>query len=385
MHMDTVLNNVNPAGLRMHSDLHGPWADSLLLGGASIIAFVLIVAINPGGTQIAALAAFMMLLANFVNHPHFANSYQIFYGSWRDVRAGTFPAMLRMRWYLAGVFLPAALLMWLAFSAWQWIQGETWLMAVSLNLMGALVGWHYVKQGFGMAMMNAALKKRYWTPEARRSMLWNAYACWFAAWVLINTSHAGSAFWGFFGLKPSLPGYVVILACASAVITTAWSSLLVARNVIYWSSQGYRSKDLPLSGVLAYFVTLYLWTVFSWVNPAYALVIPFFHSLQYLTVVWRYKKNEAGCQQNLDSQSASSLKRFWMTGFLLGALGFWILPAGIDYVSTGHLPYISSEPALALAVFWIFINVHHYLIDNVLWRQGNPKVNQYLFLAPQKH
>jgi hypothetical protein len=38
--------------------------------------------------------------------------------------------------------------------------------------------------------------------------------------------------------------------------------------------------------------------------------------------------------------------------------------------------------ALSIACAWIFINVHHYFIDNVLWRQGNPKVKQFLFDPP---
>jgi hypothetical protein len=381
MHTTSLDNAANPASVPAPKHLHGPWADALLLGGASIMAFVLLRAISPNGAQVAALAVLAMVLANFVNHPHFAHSYQMFYGSWREIRSDAFPSHLRVRWYLAGIYLPAALVLWLAFSAWRWTQGESWLMASSLNLMGALVGWHYVKQGFGMAMMDAALKKNYWTPEARKAMLWNAYACWLAAWALINTSHAGSAFWGFFGLKLDIPGYAVALACVPAMATTVWASLAIVNSL---ARLPYRWGDLPLSGVLAYYVTLYLWTIFSWVDAAYMLLIPFFHSLQYLTVVWRYKKNELGCLREAANKTISDLVRFWANGVLLGALGFWLLPAGIDYVASGHLPFISSGPALALAVFWIFINVHHYLIDNVLWRQGNPKVNQYLFLAAKK-
>jgi hypothetical protein len=30
-------------------------------------------------------------------------------------------------------------------------------------------------------------------------------------------------------------------------------------------------------------------------------------------------------------------------------------------------------------LFYIFINVHHYFLDNVMWRRGNPDVQKHLF------
>jgi len=30
-------------------------------------------------------------------------------------------------------------------------------------------------------------------------------------------------------------------------------------------------------------------------------------------------------------------------------------------------------------VFWTFINVHHYVIDNVIWRADNPETRAHLF------
>ena len=39
-------------------------------------------------------------------------------------------------------------------------------------------------------------------------------------------------------------------------------------------------------------------------------------------------------------------------------------------------------PSLFLFMFYIFINIHHYFLDNVMWRRGNPDVQQYIFSAP---
>jgi hypothetical protein len=33
-------------------------------------------------------------------------------------------------------------------------------------------------------------------------------------------------------------------------------------------------------------------------------------------------------------------------------------------------------------MFYIFINIHHYFLDNVMWRRGNPDVQQHIFAPP---
>ncbi len=30
-------------------------------------------------------------------------------------------------------------------------------------------------------------------------------------------------------------------------------------------------------------------------------------------------------------------------------------------------------------IFWTFLNVHHYFLDNVIWRRGNPDIQKHLF------
>lgn len=362
--------------------LHGPLADALLLGGTSVVAFLLIRLWNPDEAGFALLAAVMMALANVVNHPHFAHSYQLFYGSWQQARgAAGLPVALRWRWWLSGVAVPLVLALLLGFAAWRWSHGDGFWMAASLSVMGALVGWHYVKQGYGMAMVDAALKRRYWSPVGRRALLWNAYACWGTAWLFANTSAVGSLFWGFFGISFEVPMELVAMAALLTLGTTVWCTVSVTRNLKshLQAESSLRWQQLPLSGLLAYGVTLYLWTLFAWADPAYALVIPFFHSLQYMTVVWRYKRNEAADDGSKPGDPFHGLLRFTGIGLAIGALGFWLLPGIVDYAMSGAIPFKTEGPMIAIACAWIFINVHHYFIDNVLWRQGNPNVARFLF------
>lgn len=76
---------------------------------------------------------------------------------------------------------------------------------------------------------------------------------------------------------------------------------------------------------------------------------------------------------------ARGLIAFALTGIMLGALGFWLIPELLNSL----VPYDQTVfgAKLFLFIFWIFINVHHYFIDNVIWRRDNQEANQYLFAA----
>lgn len=353
--------------------LFGSYADAILLGGGSVIAFLIIEGLQLSNAQMVVLGWTMLILANFVNHPHFAHSYQIFYGLRNAVLVEkSFSMEFRRRWVWAGFVAPALISASILVSSIFWIRGDGFGLSLCINIMAALVGWHYVKQGFGMVMLDASLKRSYWSARTRLALLCNAYACWITAWMLINSHGVGSGFWGVFSLPVAVPGILILMGCTVVSATSAWMGLQVVRDISSQRASGLRWSELPLNGLLAYAVTLYLWTLLSWVNSAFLLVIPFFHSLQYLTVVYRYALNK---KKLFGELGYGYLVRFLAIGFFLGGVGFWVVPGVIDYISTGNVPLTSQGVFVGVASIWMFINVHHYVIDNVLWRKENVTVN----------
>jgi hypothetical protein len=126
--------------------------------------------------------------------------------------------------------------------------------------------------------------------------------------------------------------------------------------------------------------------VFVRINPLVLAIVPTFHSLQYLAVVWRYQLNagERGAGAAAPAAVSRIVPAQWAgfaffigVGVVLGFLGFQGIPRSIDAL----LPYNHRVfgPSLFLFAFYIFINIHHYCLDNVMWRRGNPDVQQYLF------
>jgi hypothetical protein len=174
-------------------------------------------------------------------------------------------------------------------------------------------------------------------------------------------------------------GAGLLLAMAIGVGTPAATLWMLGRK--WWASD----RRLPVNGVVAYLVTLYAWLLLN-VDPLFLLVIPACHSLQYLLVVWRYQLNadrarardaQASGGRRLTANVAARFASFLLTGLVVGYVGFWGLPRLLG--STLPVDESLFGPTLFVFVCWIFINTHHYFLDNVMWRRGNPDTGRYLF------
>jgi hypothetical protein len=249
--------------------------------------------------------------------------------------------------------------------------------------MAFVVGWHYVKQGYGMLMVDAALKRRFFSAGEKKVLLANSYAVWLFSWLAINVAVSEKSLWGLSYYSFDVPMPLLVASGAVVALTssvTLWAMVKRLRG----------GARLPLNGVIAYLSSLYMWLLLVRLDPLWFLVVPVLHSLQYLVVVWRFEANYQKGQARGASRPASriatrlfgasdrlNLAFFVLLGWILGFLGFWGLPMLLDAV----VPYDRAVfgEAMFLFIFWIFINVHHYLLDNVMWRRENPDAQKYLF------
>lgn len=356
--------------------LYGPLTDFMLLGGGSIFVLIPLGLLWPSQWT-PKLAIWMLVLANLINHPHFAHSYQLFYRNFRARAFGReFPQALRVRYLIAGVFAPLILV---AFFTVCLMRRDVLALGYMANLMGFLVGWHYVKQGYGMLMLTAALKRSFFNEREKNLLRWNGYLVWITSWVLANQMLHDRELWGISYATFSFPP-AVLIGLQVAVVVAA----LFLVGVFLRKRAGQPGWQPPINGFAAYAVSLYLWLLFR--HPAVLFVVPAFHSLQYLAVVWRYQHNFELAEQKETSSRAFSAKGvrfhfalFVLYGFILGYLGFWLFPE----ILQGVFPEYSGVfgGALFLFLFWVFINIHHYFMDNVMWRKDNPDTRRYLFGA----
>ena len=366
------------AGRARGRHLYSGWLDFLLLGGGSWIVLGALVAFYPRDAEArAALAATMLFVAHFVNNPHFAHSYQVFYGGFVRKAFGA-PSVLRGRYRFAGVMVPAVLA---AFFATAFLQGDATLLGFAANVMFFTVGWHYAKQGFGILMLDAACKEVAFGGRERRNLLWNTHLTWITYWLMTNDALARKHYWGLSYYTFDVPDPLLWAVAA----LTACSAGVVARDVLrHWRTGG----RVPVNGWIAYVTSVHVWLMLALVDPIVHLVAPAFHSLQYMAVVWRRQLNvEAdrapACDERYRAPRGpwrsvpARLARFAVFGGLLGAAGFWWAPEFLN----AHAPYDTALFGTAVFLFigWTFINIHHYFIDAVIWRRENADTRRYLF------
>ena len=359
--------------------LFGPVADFLMLGGSAflILPVLSLVPLKYEG----ALAATMILVAYVVNYPHFAHSYQLFYRNFgRKVSGDGYDRSLQIRYIFAGIVVPLVMAGFFGYAA---AAADTRLLGYAANAMFFFVGWHYVKQGYGMLMVDAVLKRKFFDDRDKKVLLFNSYAVWIYAWLQTNTAVTQGKYYGLDYYTFAAPSWITNIALLAAIASTAVTALMLVNR---WRKNG---GKLPYNGVVAYVASLYLWILIVRINPLWLLVVPALHSLQYLAVVWRYQTNferdgpDAASEPPLKMLSfLGPLYRFRVLGFMvagaaLGYLGFWLIPLTL----TNLVPY--DKQVLGSSLFFfivlIFINVHHYFLDNVMWRRGNPEVSKYLF------
>lgn len=360
--------------------LFGPVVDFLCLGGSSllILPLLMLVPVEPYKAQLATL---MLILAHAINHPHFAHSYQLFY---RGFRAKAFTTELgpemQARYIISGLVVPVSLA---AFFAYCIFAGQVRLLGQGANIMALFVGWHYVKQGYGMLMLDAVLKRKFFGNGEKKLLLINSYAVWIAAWLSANKYVRTNQLFGLDYYTFDLPDALVLAAQAAALLTTlaaAWAFFT------HWRKTG----GVLVNGIVAYGVSLYVWLLFVHVHPLWALVVPALHSIQYLIVVWRFELNyekdhvkkpefrgNSLVRELFGENLAAHLALFGAGGLAIGFLGFW----GVPMLLNAFMPYDKElfGGALFLFVAWIFINVHHYFLDNVMWRRENPDTKRFLF------
>ena len=366
--------------------LFNRWVDFLGLGGGSLIVLVAFAAFYPEDEEsILALSAVMLIIAHFVNHPHFAHSYQLFYNGFMGKAFGP-DAPLGRQYRFAGIMVPALMTVFFAITL---ALGNAPMLGLAANVMFFTVGWHYGKQGFGILMLDAGRKGTVFSAKERRHLLWNTHLTWLTAWLVANRELATRDFWGLTYYMFETPDPILYAMWS----VNAVSAAVVVRDL---AARWLAERRLPVNGLVAYVSSVYIWMIVGRLDPAVILVVPMFHSLQYLVVVWRYQLNfessghRRRAVEGTDPRDAwkwtarlrtvpARFARFVLVGGLLGFAGFWFAPLFVDALSAYDQAIFGTT--LFLFIGWTFINIHHYFIDAVMWRRENVETRRHLRAA----
>jgi hypothetical protein len=345
----------------------------LVTGGASLLllpaCWLLARAVGLDDAELA-VGFVTFYAAHVINDPHFAVTYLLFY---REVRARVssreYSLAQRARYVAAGFVAPLGLALWAGSAL---VLGSAASLGLMTQLMFLLVGWHYVKQGFGVVTILSLRRGAHYSPTERRALLTHAFAGWAYAWA-----------------SPFDPGrlveekgviYRTLPHPSWLELTTGLTFGLSALVLIVVLAMKWRRECRlpPLGPLVGFLSSVWLWTVFSGIDPVFIYVIPALHSLQYLYFVWLMRRSRARAFEGPPSfgrPAAVVLGGLAAGALLLGLVLFHLLPSLLDGAlvdaKRARLSDLGATPYFA--ALFAFVNLHHYFMDAVLWRRDNPE------------
>jgi len=223
-----------------------------------------------------------------------------------------------------------------------------------------LTTWHYVKQVYGVGRITAAYAGVKLGERDVKVLRYGLYPLWFlgAAQVLAPG--------GNYRLAGFEVGYSVLPTWAYPTLRTlALVSALPILGVFVGVAR--RTRKLPPSAFVAPYVASFLWLGVPTNVLLTVLLLAPFHALQYLAVGHRAEVAVAA-----DRPGEHGLM-WWLNIFVGAACGGLLLSRWAPQLIDAHIQH-GRGPLLFSAAFFVFLNLHHYLIDAAIWRSNGDLV-----------
>ena len=338
--------------------IDGPWVDLLVgCGGWSLP--LLLVSYLLVDRDVSRWSTAFYALALAFNYPHYMATIYRAYGREDRGQHRLFTHYLTAALVLIGVaaHVRFALVPWLFTAYVMWSP------------------WHYTGQNFGLVMMFLRRAGLDVSRVERRQL----HVAFIASFVMLLAAFNQGPSHDPLVLSLGLPVLVAraIQAVAALVFVVAGGLALV--------SLGRRAPRGALLAPLTLCSTQALWfvvpTAVSWASP---LAVPqtryssgmlaLMHSAQYLWVTQYFARRDA---ESGSLTATWNARAYWATLLAGGIALFLPVPWLASYV--WHADFTASVFIVAAVV-----NIHHFMIDGVVWKLRSPRVSQLLVKATDR-
>ena len=327
-----------------------PTLDFLFVGGLSLIVFVPL--LLSGRTDLVLIGAGAQAwIAATINMPHFMASYRLVYRS-REM-------ILKHKW--AAIYVPAILTAYIVVALWV-AQSSPVFVIILVSVSSAYLAWHYTGQVWGMMASYAFLAGARFEKSERlliRTGL-RILLAWQVTWFLYTQLRDPSAVRPFYALIS---------------VGTAVAFVLGAVGII---KMRVRTGRFPPVRALVAWLAIFVWYAVLARDPKAIFWIQIAHALQYLAFPIRVELNRASHDEHADSHGPAWHMILYGAGLMaVSLLVARIVPASAMSV-VGNV--FGEEPGRAAPILLLmFINIHHYFTDGVIWKISNPEVRRELF------
>ena len=337
-------------------------SDGWLTGGFAVALWLVAKLSSLAGQPISQLARSWYWPAALVSAAHFGMSYRLAYGhKAAEARTRRVPLIVAPA-TLAVVLIGIA---GVALALGERAVHPT--TAAFVSLVYLLTTWHYVKQVYGVVRVGARYRGISLTPREASILRYGLYPMWYLGAARIFVKSSGARFGQYqLGLQ-LLPHWTVNVARAAAVaggLGIGW--------VIYGVSK--RHSVRPPALMVAPNVAAFLWLLVPADFATLTLALGALHAVQYLACCSRVELSRVETSR-VETAGATSLLTPTRWFEMLGgaACGGFLLSNWLPSV----LGRVFDRPALPLmfaALFFVFLNLHHYIIDAVVWRSSGDVV-----------
>lgn len=339
-----------PASPSRTASIISPAIDLLLVGGLSLLVFVPL--LLSGRTDLVLIGAGAQAwIATVINMPHFMASYRLVYRSRESI--------LRHKW--AAIYVPLILTGYIVLALWE-AQTSPVFVVILVGVASGYLAWHYTGQVWGMMASYAYLGGAAFEKSERRLIRTGLriLLVWHLTWFLYTQLRNPAAV---------RPLYLLISAGTVVAFVVGLYGITRFRS---------RTGKWPPARALVAWAALFVWYAVMARDPKALFWVQIAHALQYLAFPLRVELN--GAEREPNHSRAKTVAHMAIYGVALLAVSIVVAQVvpGPAMGVVGHI--FGEEPGKAAPILLLmFINIHHYFTDGVIWHISNPEVRRQLF------
>jgi hypothetical protein len=265
--------------------------------------------------------------------------------------------ILRHKW--AAIWVPLIMLVYMAVAIWQ-AQYSLDMVTIFITVSSGYLAWHYTGQVWGMMASYAYLAGSAFDKTERtlvRTSL-RILLAWHLAWFLYTQLRDPSAVAGL---------YIAISAGTVVAFALGAAGLYRMRK---------RTGVTPPARAIVAWLAIFSWYAVIARDPRALFWVQIAHAIQYLAFPIRVEINRTVRAEKPSRLGLTGHMALYAVGLLLVSfLAGQVLPGkAMDAVGL----YFGEDAGKVVPVL-MFINIHHYFTDGVIWKISNPEVRKELF------
>ena len=236
---------------------------------------------------------------------------------------------------------------------------------------------HQLSQSYGICLLYC-IKRGYRMNKYEKLIMAGMINCTTIYLILRMFSIEAFGQGNLFGGAMTLPFWSIVPPSVTAVSLAVLQISVVLFFAMLARKYYIEKKFMPLPGLLT-LMTLVVLPVCA--GEAFFLVWMLFsqhlfHSSQYLVVTTAYYLKERGLPENVSFWQISRFLKSWTFAKYFGIVvgtGFFI-----SYIFPNFLIDNGAEKALAFSAVYVFINLHHFAVDGLIWKLRDPVLQKLL-------